>query len=86
MKELSTLVDNAAINLLQREILLNTKRQYMKESNTLADKGAINLLQQIILLGTKEQCMKESNTLVSIVINNLGSTTNFQILTYCPLC
>ena len=41
MKESNTLVDNAAINLLQRDILLNTKRQYMKESNTLADDAAI---------------------------------------------
>ena len=36
MKESNTLVDNAAIDLLHREVLLNTKRQYMKESNTLA--------------------------------------------------
>ena len=57
MKESSTLAGNAAINLLQRELLLITKKQYMKESNTLADNAAINLLQKIILLDTKEHCM-----------------------------
>ena len=44
MKESNTLASNVAINLLQREILLNTKRQYMKKSNTLAGNAAINLL------------------------------------------
>ena len=57
MKELSTLAGNAAINLLQREILLDTKRQYMKDSNTLVDNAAINLLQREILLNTKRQYM-----------------------------
>ena len=97
MKESNFLVDNAAINFLQREIfqntkkqcdhqftskrhlaryqkavhegvkhpcgqcgrqyterelLLNTKRQYMKESNTLANIAAINLLQREVLLNT----------------------------------
>ena len=35
MKELSIAVDYAANNFLRRDILLNTKGQYMKESNTL---------------------------------------------------
>ena len=45
---LNTLADDAAINLLQRDILLDTKRQCMKESNTLAGYAAINLLQKAI--------------------------------------
>ena len=45
MKELNTLVDNVAINLLQRQILLDTKEKYMKESNTLVNNAVINLLQ-----------------------------------------
>ena len=49
MKESITLVDNAVINLLQREVLLNTKEQYMKESNSLVDNAVINLLQRNIL-------------------------------------
>ena len=35
MKESNTLADNATIKQLQREILLDTKEQYMKESNIL---------------------------------------------------
>ena len=46
MKESNTLADNAVINLLQKEVLLNTKGQYMKESNILAGNAAINLLQR----------------------------------------
>ena len=65
MKELNTLVGNVVINLLQREILLNTKRQYMKESNTLVDNAAINLFHRDILL-----YVLESNTRVSNAINN----------------
>ena len=48
MKESNTLADNVAISLLQRDILMNTKRQYIKESNTLAGYAAINLLQKAI--------------------------------------
>ena len=42
MKDSNTLVDNAAMNLLQREILLSTKRQYMKDLSTLVNNVAIN--------------------------------------------
>ena len=41
MKESNTLVGNVAIKQLQREILLNTKGQYMMESNTLASNATI---------------------------------------------
>ena len=44
MKELGTFADNAPINLLQRDISLDTKVQHMKESNILAGNAAINLL------------------------------------------
>ena len=44
MKESNTLAGNVATNLLQRQVLQNTKEQYMKESNTLAGNAAINLL------------------------------------------
>ena len=57
MKESNTLADNVAIILLQGDILLHTKRQYMKDSNTLVDNAAINLLQREILLNTKRQYM-----------------------------
>jgi len=44
MKELNTLVGNAPIKQLEREILLNTKGQYMKESNNLAGDVTIKQL------------------------------------------
>ena len=59
IKESNTLAGIAAINILQRELLLNTKRQYMKESDTLADNAAINLFKREILLDIKVHCMKE---------------------------
>ena len=43
MKESNTLADNATRNLQIREVLLDTKEQYMKESNTLADNATRNL-------------------------------------------
>ena len=67
MKESNTLVNNAAIKLLQREVLLDTKEQYMKESNTLVGNATIKLLQRDLLLDTKEKYMKESNTLVGVL-------------------
>ena len=67
MKESNTLVGNATIKQLQREVLLNTKGQYMKESNTLADNATIKLLQRAVLLNTKGRYMKELNDQPSIV-------------------
>ena len=46
MKESSILVGNATIKKLQREILLNTKGQYMKESNILVSNAACNFLKR----------------------------------------
>ena len=54
MKESNTLADSAAVNLLQKVILPNTKVQYMRESNTLAVNAANNLLLRYILLDTRE--------------------------------
>ena len=71
MKESNTLAVNAAINFLQRDILQNTKKQYIKDSNTLADNAEINLLRREILLNTKGKYMKESNTLANNAVINL---------------
>ena len=59
MKESNTPVGNADNNSLKREILLNTKGEYMKESNTLVGK---NSLKKEILVRTKGQYMMVSNT------------------------
>ena len=56
MTELNTLV---ATKLLQRDILLDIKGQYMKESNTNAGNAIIKQLQREVLLNTKGQYMKE---------------------------
>ena len=48
MKELNTLANNANIKQLQREVLLDTKGQYMKASNTLAVNAVIEQLQKEI--------------------------------------
>ena len=53
-KESNTLADSAAINLLQKVILQNTKGQYMREPNTLAVNATINLRLRYILLDTGE--------------------------------
>ena len=53
-KESNTLPDSAAINLLQKVILQNTKGQYMREPNTLAVNATINLRLRYILLDTGE--------------------------------
>ena len=60
MKESNTFAANANIKLLQREILLYIKGQYMKELNTLASNATIKQLQSQILVNTKEQHMNES--------------------------
>ena len=52
MKESNTLADNANRNLQLREVLINTKGQYMKESNTLAGIVTKNLHRTVILLNT----------------------------------
>ena len=52
MKESNSLVGNAANNFLRREVLLNTKGQYMKESNTLVGNVANNFLRRLILQNT----------------------------------
>ena len=54
---------NATIKQHQKEILLNTKGQYMKESNILVDNATIKQHQKEVLIDTKGQYMKESNTL-----------------------
>ena len=84
MKDSITLVGTATLKHQQRDILLNTKDQYMKESNTLVGNATIKQQQKEILLNTKEQYMKESNSLADIVANNLqigqvsqGSKGNF---------
>ena len=55
----NTLAGNGIIKQLQRELLLNTKGQYIKESNTLAGNAIIKQQQKEILLNTKEKYMKE---------------------------
>ena len=42
MKKSNTLAGNAVKNSLNREILLNTKGQYMKETNILAGNAVKN--------------------------------------------
>ena len=51
---------NATIEQHQKEILLDTNRQYMKELNILL---AMQLSSNEVLLNTKGQYMKESNIL-----------------------
>ena len=60
--ESDTLAGNATIKQLQREILLNTKEQYMKESNTLVGNATIKQHPKEILLNTKGQYKRVSNT------------------------
>ena len=55
---------------LQREVLFDTKGQYMKESNILVGNAIIKQLQREVLLNTKGQYMKLSNPLVSSAGNN----------------
>ena len=78
MKELNTLAGNAIIKLLQREVLLNTKGQYMKESNILVGNATIKQQQKDVLLNTKGQYTKESNTLAVNVVNNSPERIGLQ--------
>ena len=71
MKESNTLAGNATIKQHQKEILLDTKGQYMKVSNTLVYNATIKQHKNEILLDTKGKYMKVSNTLACIVARNL---------------
>ena len=53
MKKSNILVKNANIKQHQKEILLNTKGQYMKESNFLVGNAPIKKHQKVILPFTK---------------------------------
>ena len=55
MEESSTHADNAIIKQLQREVLPNSKGQYMKDLNTIAGNATIKQLQTKVLLDTKVQ-------------------------------
>ena len=55
MKESNTLAGNAIIKQNQREILLNTKVQYMKGWNIFAGNATIKQQQKEVLLDTKGQ-------------------------------
>ena len=55
-------MSNATIKQHQKEILLDTKGQYMKESNTLASYVANTFRRREIWIHTKGQYIKESNT------------------------
>ena len=59
MKELNILESNATIKQLQKQILLNTRGQYMKDPNILADNATIKQLQKEVLVNTRGQYMKE---------------------------
>ena len=61
---------NVTMKQLQREVLINTKGQYMKVLNILAGNVTMKQLQREILLKTKGQYMKESNTIVGNAANN----------------
>ena len=52
MKESNTLANIAAMKQLQRDILHNTRGQYMKVSNTLANIAAMKQLKRDILPDT----------------------------------
>ena len=58
MKVVNTILGNATINQLQKEVLFKTKGLCMKESNT---------LQRDILLETKGEWTKELNALAGNV-------------------
>ena len=64
MKELNTLADCATIKQQEKDILLDTKGQYMKESKNLVNYATIKQQERMILLDIKGQYTKESNTLV----------------------
>ena len=52
MKESNFLAGNAIIKQQQKQVLLNTKGQYMKESNFLVVNATIKQLERDILLNT----------------------------------
>ena len=55
MKESNIIVSNATIKQHQKEISLDTKRQYMKESNFLVGNVSIKQQQKEVSLNTKGQ-------------------------------
>ena len=57
MKESNTIAGNATIKQLQRDVLLDTKGQYMKKSNTIPGNATIEQLQREVFLSTKGQYM-----------------------------
>ena len=69
MKESSTYANIAAMEQLQREILKNSKSQYIKESSTIAK---ISDMMNQLQMGnhrkiTKSWCMDVSNSIANIV-------------------
>ena len=68
MKESNILASNATIKQQQKEVLLNTKGQYMKESNILAGNATIKQQQKDVLLNTKGKYTMESNILVDRMV------------------
>ena len=69
MKDSIILAGNAAKNFLRRDLLIDTKEQYMKELNALVGYAGNNLLREL-WLNIKGWFMKESNTLVGNAVNN----------------
>ena len=61
MKDSNILADNATIKQLHKEVLPNTRGQYMKESTILEDNATINLLPKVISQDTKEICINEAS-------------------------
>ena len=57
MIESNILAYNEAIKQLQKEVLPNTRGQYMKDSNILADNDTIKQLHKEVLANTRGQYM-----------------------------
>ena len=57
MRESNFLAGNATIKQDQKNVFINTKRQYMKESNTLAGNVTIKQVERRALHDTKGQYM-----------------------------
>ena len=57
MKDSNILADNATIKQLQKEVLANTRGQYMKDKNILADNATIKQLQKEVLPNTREMTL-----------------------------
>ena len=88
MKESNTPVGNATIKQHPKEILLNTKEQYMKESNSLVGNATIKEQKKEILLDTKAQFMKESKpnlVFISEVFSCFRSISFFRLSSFLNL-